>query len=54
VNHVHDVLLCFVQCIDVFMSLLAKFFDIDIYICLCFVLMMYMDVYLTYVNVLST
>jgi hypothetical protein len=44
VNHVHFVLLCFVQCVDVFMSLLAKFFDIYRYICLHFVLTMYMDV----------
>jgi hypothetical protein len=44
VNHVYAVLLCFVQCFDVFMPLLAKFFDTDRYICLCFVLMMYMDV----------
>jgi hypothetical protein len=29
VNHVYVVFLCFVQCVDVFMSLLAKFFDID-------------------------
>ena len=43
-NHVYVVLLCFVQCVDVFISLLAKFFDIDRWIFLCFVLMMYMDV----------
>jgi hypothetical protein len=44
VNHVHVVFLCFVQCVDVFMSLLVKCFDIDRYTCLCFVLTMYMDV----------
>jgi hypothetical protein len=44
VNHVYVVFLCFVQCVDVFMYLLAKCFDIDRYICLCCVLMMYMDV----------
>ena len=43
-NHVHVVLLCFVRCVDVFMPLLSKCFDIDRYICLFFVLMMYMDV----------
>ena len=43
-NHVHAVLLCFVPCVDVFMPLFSKFFDIDGYICLCFVLMMYMYV----------
>jgi hypothetical protein len=29
VNHVHAMFLCFVRCVDVFMSLLAKCFDID-------------------------
>ena len=43
-NHVYVVFLCFVQCVDVFMSLLSKCFDIDRYICLCFVLTMNMDV----------
>jgi hypothetical protein len=53
VNHVYAVLLCLVPCVDVFMSLLAKCFDIDRYICLFFFLMLYMDIDLTYVNVLS-
>jgi hypothetical protein len=44
VNHVYVVLLCFMRCVDVFMSLLAKCFDIDRWLCLFFVLMMYMDV----------
>ena len=44
VNHVYVVLLYFVQCVDVFMSLLTKLFDIDRYICLFLVLIMYMDV----------
>jgi hypothetical protein len=29
VNHVNVELSCFVQCLDMFMSLLAKCFDID-------------------------
>jgi hypothetical protein len=29
VNHVNTVLFCFMRCLDVFMSLLAKCFDID-------------------------
>ena len=44
VNHIYVVFLFFVRCIDVFMSLFAKLFDIDRHICLCFVLMRYMDV----------
>jgi hypothetical protein len=44
VNHVYVLLLYFVRCLDVFMSLFSKSFDIDRYICLFFVLTRYMDV----------